>query len=98
SRKPRPSERDAFLPKLRAGFETRIVPPAEQVVPRMPERLPLVTWLNHVSPEANSIQIEVERRVQKGPPPDPRLRSEWREIYEDLVWSLINDREFVWMP
>ena len=98
SRKPRRSESDAFLPPLREGFEMRIVPVVEQVIPKVAHPLPLVTWLNHVSPEANSIQIEVEKRVQKGPPPDPRLRVEWREIYEDLVWSLINDREFVWIP
>jgi hypothetical protein len=40
----------------------------------------------------------VERRVRKGPPADPRLQTEWREVYEDLIWSLINQREFVWMP
>jgi hypothetical protein len=57
-----------------------------------------VTWLNHVSPEANSIQVQVEKRVQQGPPADPRLRPAWREVYEDLIWSLINDREFVWIP
>lgn len=98
SRKPRAAERDAFLPALRAGFDGRLVPAAEQVTPKEAEPLPLVTWLNHVSPEANSIQIEVEKRVQKGPPADPRLRGAWREIYEDLVWSVINDREFVWIP
>ena len=26
------------------------------------------------------------------------VRSAWREAYEDVVWSLINHREFVWMP
>jgi hypothetical protein len=98
SRKPHAAERDAFLPALREGFGTRLVPASEQVTPKAPEPLGLVTWLNHVSPEANSIQIEVERRVRQGPPPDPRLRGAWREIYEDLVWSLINDREFVWIP
>ena len=98
SRKPRTAERDAFLPALREGFDTRLVPAAEQVTPKAPEPLGQVTWLNHVSPEANSIQIEVEKRVRQGPPPDPRLRAAWREVYEDLVWSLINDREFVWIP
>jgi hypothetical protein len=98
SRKPRSAERDAFLPALREGFAARLVPAAEQSTPKAAEPLPRVTWLNHVSPEANSIQIEVEKRVHQGPPPDPRLRSAWREIYEDLVWSLINDREFVWKP
>jgi mono/diheme cytochrome c family protein len=98
TRLPRPAERTAFLPPLSKGFATRLVPAAEQVPPVLPEPLPLVTWLNHVSPEANAIQVEVEKRVQQGPPPDPRLRSTWREVYEDLVWSLINDREFVWIP
>lgn len=98
SRRLRPAERDAFLPALREGFETRLVPAAERVTPPQPGPLPLATWLNHVSPEANSIQIEVEKRVQQGPPPDPRLRPAWREAYEDLVWSLINHREFVWIP
>jgi cytochrome c553 len=98
NRPPRAAERDAFLSALRDGFETRLVPAAEQTLPKAAERLPQVTWLNHVSPEANSIQIEVEKRVQQGPPRDPRLRDAWREVYEDLVWSLINDREFVWIP
>ncbi|MHB1081276.1 MAG: DUF1553 domain-containing protein [Prosthecobacter sp.] len=98
NRPPHTAERDAFLPALRNGFETRLVPVAEQMIPKAVEPLPQVTWLNHVSPEANSIQIEVEKRVQQGPPPDPRLRHAWREVYEDFVWSLINDREFVWIP
>jgi hypothetical protein len=25
------------------------------------------------------------------------LQASWREVYEDLVWSLINDRDFVWV-
>ncbi|MCB1224646.1 MAG: DUF1553 domain-containing protein [Verrucomicrobiales bacterium] len=98
SRQPRAAERAAFLPALREGFDTRLVSAADQVTPKLPDPLPLVTWLNHVSPEANSIQIEVQNRVQQGPPADPRLRPEWREVFEDLVWSLINDREFVWIP
>ncbi|HEY1049642.1 MAG TPA: hypothetical protein VGE39_07795, partial [Prosthecobacter sp.] len=98
NRPPRAAERDAFLPALREGFETRLVPTAEQTLPKAAEPLPLVTWLNHVTPEANSIQVQVEKRAQQGPPPDPRLRGAWREIYEDLVWSVINDREFIWIP
>jgi hypothetical protein len=98
SRMPVDGERDVFLPALSAGFADRLVPTDQQVASPKPEPLPLVTWLNHVSPEANVIQVEVEKRVQRGPNPDPRLRTEWWEVYEDLIWSLINDREFVWMP
>ncbi len=98
TRAPRPAEREAFLPALRAGFAERLVPRDEQIIPTKPEPLPLATWLNHVRPEANSIQLKVEKRVQRGPSPDPRLQAAWREVYEDVIWSLINDRDFVWMP
>lgn len=98
SRKPQPAERDAFLPDLRAGFDNRLTPKDQIVAPTPPQPLRLVTWLNHVIPEANTIQQEIENRVQKGPNPDPRLRAEWREIYEDIIWSLITHRDFVWVP
>ncbi|MDF1859948.1 MAG: DUF1553 domain-containing protein [Verrucomicrobiales bacterium] len=98
SRFPVDAEREVFLPALNAGFDDRLVPPDQQLVFPKPDHLPLVTWLNHVSEEANVIQLKVEKQVQRGPNPDPRLRTEWREIYEDIVWSLINDREFVWIP
>jgi mono/diheme cytochrome c family protein len=98
SRRPRPDERDTFSRALAQGFATRLVPESEIEPPPPLPPLPLVTWFNHLRAEANSIQKEVERRVRQGPPADPRLRPEWREIYEDCVWSLINHREFVWMP
>ncbi|MDF1814708.1 MAG: DUF1553 domain-containing protein [Verrucomicrobiales bacterium] len=98
NRMPLPSEKSALLPALEAGFENRLTPADQVTIPKAPERLRLVTWLNHVRPDANTIQQEIEKRVQKGPAPDSRLSTEWREIYEDLIWSLINHREFVWMP
>jgi len=98
SRMPSPAERDSFLPELRKGFEGRLTPVDEVVEPTLPKPLRLVTWLNHVTPDANTIQQENENRVQQGPSPDPRLRGEWREVYEDIIWSLINDRDFVWLP
>ena len=36
--------------------------------------------------------------AREGPPPDARLRPAWREAFEDAVWSLVNTREFVWLP
>ncbi len=98
SRRPKPGEREAFSLALAEGFSTRLIP-ADEVKPaaELPP-LPLVTWFNHLRSKANSIQQEVERRVRQGPAPDPRLRTEWRELYEDFVWSLVNHREFVWMP
>ncbi|MCA9206540.1 MAG: hypothetical protein KDA59_25980, partial [Planctomycetales bacterium] len=70
----------------------------EVTMPEPIEPLPRVTWSNHLRSEANSIALEMEERARRGPPADPRLRVQWREVYEDVVWSVINLREFVWMP
>ncbi len=98
SRRPKPEEREAFAGALSEGFDTRLVP-ADRVT-RIEEfpQLPQVTWFNHGRAKANEIQLEIERRVLAGPPPDPRLSPEWRAVYEDALWSLINHREFVWIP
>jgi cytochrome c553 len=98
SRRPRFQERMTFVSALAQGFRTRHVASDATQAPESNSPLPLVTWFNHLQPDANTIQQENERRVREGPPADPRLRSEWRELYEDVVWSLINHREFVWIP
>lgn len=98
SRPPNDVESSFFGSKLSVGFQSRFVPEDQIAIPQRPDPLPQVTWFNHTRPKANSIQQERERRVLAGPPPDPRLRANWREVYEDVVWSLINHREFVWVP
>lgn len=98
SRRPKPEERELFTRALAGGFDTRLVPSDRIARVEEHSRLPLVTWFNHGRAEANEIQLELERRVLAGPPPDPRLSPEWRAVYEDALWSLINHREFVWMP
>lgn len=98
SRPPSDSERVAFSQALAAGFDTRLIPADQVQAPVELPQLPLVTWFNHLRPDANTIQQELERRVRMGPPADPRLETPWREVYEDIVWSLINHREFVWLP
>ncbi|MCP4853613.1 MAG: DUF1553 domain-containing protein [Fuerstiella sp.] len=98
SRRPEPAEHATFTAALAEGFYSRLVPADKIEPPRSPPPLPLITWFNHQRQKATKVQNEVERRVRKGPPPDPRLQPRWREIYEDLIWSLVNHREFVWMP
>jgi mono/diheme cytochrome c family protein len=98
SRSPKDEERQIFTAALAENFDSRLVPADQRPTVAEPPPLPLVTWFNHLRPQANEIQLEHERRVQAGPPPDPRLQPAWREVYEDVVWSLINHREFVWMP
>lgn len=98
SRFPKPGERTTFASTLSDRFDARLVP-AEKIarIEKLPP-LPQVTWFNHGRPKANEIQLEIERRVLAGPPPDPRLSPAWRSALEDALWSLINHREFVWMP
>ena len=98
SRPPSPEEESRFVNILSTHFADRLVP-REKVRWPIPERaLPQVTWTNHLVPQANEIQLEVDAHVRRGPAPDPRLTTEWREVYEDFVWSLINSPEFVWVP
>ena len=95
---PTAAEHAVFVPALAEGFAERIVPAAERRPAEVWPLLPRVTWSNHLRSEANVIQQEWERRARQGPPADPRLRAAWREAYEDFVWSVVNQREFVWMP
>ena len=98
SRFPSSNEKQAVVAVLSAGFSNRRIPEA-QVVPNEPlEPLRRVSWTNHLHPDANSLKLLMEQRAHDGPPPDPRLRPAWREHFEDVVWSLINTPEFVWIP
>ncbi len=97
SRLPSHSEKTRMSQAIASGFDTRLLPKSE-IVPIDPHPpLPYVSWANHLSPEANSVQMEKENRARAAPFPDPRFRPEWRESFEDVVWSLINTREFVWL-
>ena len=87
-----------FVPQLAQGFSTRIIPGPERSAVPKEEPLRRVTWFNHLRPDASRIQQEIERRVRRGPPADPRLVTEWREVYEDVIWALMNHSEFVWIP
>ena len=98
SRLPSDSERAPLARALAVGFDERLFRPEEIQAAAPLEPLPAVTWSNHLSPESTTIALELEQRARNGPPPDPRLRPEWREVYEDVVWSILNISEFVWIP
>jgi len=98
SRMPSEAERALFAKELASGFATRVIAKEDRPVIEKREVLPQVTWANHLRPEANMVQLEHARRARIGPPADPRLKTQWREVYEDVVWSIVNLREFVWIP
>jgi mono/diheme cytochrome c family protein len=98
NRPPTAAERAPLVQALTPGFAARVLPAAEVAPVRLPPALPGVSWANHLAPDANTIKVELEQRARTGPPADPRLRPVWREIFEDVVWSVVNTREFVWLP
>ena len=97
-RPPTSAERQMATRGLADGFESRVLPSDERVPKKVLPPLKRVSWTNHLHKDANSLKIVAEARASDGDPPDPRLRSGWRERYEDVVWSLINTPEFVWIP
>lgn len=98
TRPPQPEEKVEFLATLTPGFDERVLPQARIHAPQPLDPLPQITWYNHANAKANVIQKKKESRLRKGPPSDPRLQPDWRERFEDVVWSLINHRDFVWIP
>jgi len=97
TRPPTAYETEVFTDLLKEGYESRRVPGAKPAPPPRLERSG-VSWTNHLSEEANRIQIERERQVRDGDPPSPRLQSDWRERMEDMIWTLINTPEFIFVP
>ena len=96
-RLPNPKEQKNALDLINFGFENRLASRGDSYKPKKLKEFPLITWFNHLSPEATTVQMKVEKQVHQGPPVDPRINPDWRERYEDLIWSLINHREFVWL-
>ena len=81
---------------LSAGYTSRVIRNAPRVIRQ--EKVLDVSWNNHLSEEANRIKMELEKRVLSGDPPTNRLRSEWRERLEDVVYALVNSPEFIFVP
>jgi hypothetical protein len=97
-RMPNLAEKDAFVPFLAAGFDTRVVPEEDRLPLPWPDKVPAVSWSNHLSPEANSIIIDLEKRARAGAHPTNALQPEWRERMEDVLWALANSPELMFVP
>jgi hypothetical protein len=97
SRPPGDAETSRLVAYLGDTYEGRIVPGAK-ALPRASSSARRVSWSNHLSPEASTIQIEREKAARAGDPPTARLTVAFRERMEDIVWALINGPEFVFLP
>ncbi|MCB1079285.1 MAG: DUF1553 domain-containing protein, partial [Verrucomicrobiae bacterium] len=98
TRKPTDEERIEYAELLSEGFADRILPEDKRPPAIRREPLKHVSWSNHLSAEANSIKIEMEKRAREGDPPTVALRTDWRERMEDMVWAVMNSPEFLYMP
>ena len=78
TREPTAEERALFTGLLVESFEDRILPEDERPAPVAYEALGRVSWSNHLSPEANSIMLEMEKRADAGDPPTAKLRNRLR--------------------
>jgi len=97
SRLPTAAERALFVELLADGFSQRKTGAQPGPLPGWPAR-DGVSWANHLSTISNEIRIESQKRFEKGDPSTTQLTPAWRERAEDLVWTLMNSPEFVWIP
>ena len=95
-RAPAEEELIAMDQYLCVTYANRIVKNAPQLIRQ--EKVLDVSWNNHLSEEANRIKVELEKRVLAGDPLTNRLRPEWRERLEDVVYALVNSPEFIFVP
>ncbi len=96
SREPNAGERDEFTKLLEPGYSARITGAAP--APPPPRSTKAVSWANHLNPDATHAVLEIEKQVQAGDTPTPRLSADWRERMEDAVWALMLSPEFVYAP
>ena len=96
TRKPTDEERRAVISVLKPGYATRVNAVAAAVPARKPQ--PYVAWSNHLDPEATDIRIREAAEARQGPPPTRRLTPAWRERMEDVLWTLLNLPERVYVP
>lgn len=97
-REPSASELATFVELLQPGYEQRVVQDPPPPAPRPRLRRNMVSWSNHLDPEANIIKVELQEAVRRGDPPTNRLETTWRERMEDGIWTLTNSPEFVFLP
>jgi mono/diheme cytochrome c family protein len=98
TRLPTPSEEKRFIDLLSSGFADRVVPEQLLPPPVKLERMPYVSWSNHLDGAANSIKQKQEEIARQGDPPTRYLRVSWRERAEDALWALLNAPEMIIVP
>ncbi|MCG6158090.1 DUF1553 domain-containing protein [Rubinisphaera margarita] len=100
TRPPTDGEKGQYVRLLSTGYETRVIPVSERVVPPKVERkrTKYVSWSNHVDGPANALALEKEAEARQGDPPTNALTDDWRLRMEDFVWAVLNAPELIYTP
>lgn len=97
TRDPTLAEQAAFTAALSDGFADRRVEGSVKSPPR-PPRHTGVAWSNHLKPEASDRKTELKTLIDRGDPPTNRLQPGWRERAEDMIWTVLNEPDFLFIP
>ncbi len=96
NRPPISAERELFASLIADGFETRVTD--AEPIPFRDYTTTGVGWTNQHDPNATIAQEALQVEVEAGDSASPRFDSDWRERYEDVLWTLLNSPEFVFLP
>jgi len=98
SRPPTAAERAKFVSYLQAGYSERVVDCGPRKSRKDFDHAQLLSWTNHLNAKASEIKYAVEEKARLGDEPTPRLKQDWRERMEDVLWAMVNSPEFVFVP
>lgn len=100
TRRPTPEEKQRYTAMLSEGYDNRVIPESERVVPTTGKRAPerYVSWSNHVDGPANVLATQREFEARQGDPPTNALNNEWRLRMEDALWAILNAPEWIYTP
>jgi hypothetical protein len=91
------SEISRYRELLQDGFATRINHEKSDAPPYIQPRT-VVEWSGHHDSKATEKKLEMERAARHGEPPTTQLNAAWRERAEDMLWSIVNSPEFMFVP
>jgi hypothetical protein len=100
SRLPTTAEKSSAMELVIDGFDSRLTnsAPLESTHEDPDLVYRRISWTNHLVSEASEIKMRIEKAVRRGPSPTQQLKPDWRERFEDLLWSLANHPEFLQIP
>jgi len=98
TRRPSDYERKVTTEFLDSGYQDRVVAGAVAIKDAHAWQRHPVSWSNHLHPKSSEIMLRIENRAREADLPTARLQQDWRERMEDILWALVNNPEFMFIP